>query len=223
MTKLTLITEELWSLLEKRVFPISSTETLFNQYKDANPDFDKADAAEIRRENLRKYVESHSWQSTHFVVGEAPGPWGCRFSGVPFASETQLLKGELPFRGKQSSRNREPCSAKGAEILWRVMLLYHRKGLEFFVWDCVPFHPHHKGKPLGPIRAPTSRELREYSGILLDIIKITKPQDVVAVGRKAEEALGMVSIKSKYVRHPSRGGARAFEKGIVNVFKARLK
>jgi hypothetical protein len=59
---------------------------------------------------------------------------------------------------------------------------------------------------------------REYSDILLDIIRITKPQNVVVVGRKAEKALAMVNIKSKYVRHQSRGGARAFENGIHSIF-----
>ena len=213
-------TKELWSFLEKRVFPVSSTETRFNQYEDTILDLDKPNAAEIRRENLRKYVESQNWQSTHLIVGEAPGPWGCRFSGVPFTSEAQLLKGELSFCGKQSSKNNEPYSAKGAEVFWKVMLPYHRKGVEFFVWDCVPFHPHYEGKPLAPIRAPTSSELHECSDILLDIIRITKPQNVVAVGRKAERALATVNIKSEYVRHPSRGGARAFKKGMISVFKS---
>jgi hypothetical protein len=50
--------QEVISLLEKKVFEVSSTDALFNQYKDINLDFDKPDAAQIRRENLRRYVQN---------------------------------------------------------------------------------------------------------------------------------------------------------------------
>jgi hypothetical protein len=85
-----LITKQLWRFLEEKVFTIPSTETMFNQYKDVNPLFDKSDAAEIRKENLRKYFQSIRWELPVFIVGEAPGPWGVRFSGVPFTSARAL-------------------------------------------------------------------------------------------------------------------------------------
>jgi hypothetical protein len=216
-------TERIWFLLEKKVFPVSSTETLFNQYNDRNPELDNSDAAEIRRNNLRKYLECHNWLSTYFVVGEAPGPWGCRFSGVPFTSEAQLVRGELPFTGMQSSRSSAPYSARGADVFWKVMLPHNLKGLEFFVWDCVPFHPHHKGRPLAPIRTPTRAELQNFSCILTEMVRIIAPKDVVAIGRKAETALSMVNIASKYVRHPSRGGAREFAKGVDSIFRTNKR
>lgn len=213
-----LITKKILLLLEKEVFPVPSSKTLFNQYNDVNLEVDKPDASEIRRENLRQYIKSHKWVSTYVVVGEAPGPWGCRFSGVPFVSEAQLVSGKLPFSGQQSSNNKEPYSARGAEIFWKVMLPINQEGIEFFVWDCVPFHPHEKGKFLSPIRNPTNNELQQYSAILAKLINIINPSGMIAVGRKAEQALSMVNIRSEYVRHPSRGGAKAFEKGMRGIF-----
>jgi hypothetical protein len=213
-----LITGEILSLLAKEVFPVPSAETLFNQYKDTNSEFDKPNAADIRKVNLHKYIESQKWCSTYIIVGEAPGPKGYRFSGVPFTSEIQLISGKLPFNGHQSSNRQEPYSARGAEVFWKVLLPFHQEGKNFFIWDCVPFHPHEKGKFLSPIRTPTTAELKCYSSILFKLIKIINPVGVVAVGRKAERALDMVNIKAKYVRHPSRGGAEDFEKGVKQIF-----
>ena len=107
-----------------------------------------------------------------------------------------------------------------AKTFWKVILPYHRKGIEFFVWGCIPFHPHEQGKALNPIRTPTDSELRQYSDILLDIVLIIKPLKIVAVGRKAERALSMVNVDSTYVRHPSRGGATDFKNGMKKLFGA---
>ncbi len=201
------------------MFNVPSTETIFNQYNDANLEYDRNDAADIRRENLRQYVKSQKWESTRLIVAEAPGPWGCRFSGVPFTSEAQLLDGKLPFIGQQSSNSKIPHSARGAEEFWKVMLPLHKENWNFFVWNCVPLHPHMRGKALSPIRTPATSELKRYSGTLLQLVSIISPSSIVALGKKAEKALNMVKIKAEYVRHPSRGGQKDFENGIENAFK----
>ena len=203
-----------WDFLDKQVFLIPSTATIFNQYLDVNSTFDLPNADKIRRENLRKYLECFQQKPKYLLIGEAPGPWGCRFSGVPFTSEAQLCRTELPFSGRQSSKRDKPYAANGAKIFWKVMHSYHPR---FFVWDCIPFHPHNENDPLS-IRAPTTKEINAYSEILSKILRFTQPEAVVAIGRKAEKALNIINSTAKYVRHPSRGGAATFKINIEDVF-----
>jgi hypothetical protein len=212
-----MIHKQLWCLFENNVFSLPSNEQLFNQYKDPDWAFDLPNASEIRQQNLRNYLNCLKTKPEYLLVGEAPGPWGCRFSGVPFTSEAQLCSGEFLFDGRQSSRRDTPYSASGAKIFWKVLRKYCET---FLVVNCVPFHPHYTGKPLS-IRSPTTKELRTYSHILLDIWKLTTPRVTVAIGRKAEKALALIEVPSKYVRHPSRGGVKAFTLGIRKIFANR--
>ncbi len=218
-----MILKELGELFKTKLFPISSTNILFNQYKDSDPRVDLPNAHEIRRENLMFYMRSFSMKPSVMVVGEAAGPWGCRFSGVPFSGEKQLVEGKLPFLGNRTSKQipdiqikkgGPPFTSLSAEVFWAVMKPHFPK---FFVWDCVPFHPHDMNNILS-VRKPTLEEILSYSGLLEEIEAILKPEAIVAVGRKAELALRIAGISSTYVRHPSRGGKREFSEGVVRFF-----
>src|SRR4051812_35512122 len=96
---------EIWNTLQRHLFPISSclAARLFNPYHTVEPGLDRPAADSIRRENLKRYVECFVRPPRYLLVGEAPGWRGCRFSGVPFTSEAQLVEGTLPFAGRQSS------------------------------------------------------------------------------------------------------------------------
>lgn len=219
---------DIWDLFQKRVFPIQSTEILFNQYKDSDPIVDLPNASNIRKQNLKNYLESFPERPYILVVGEAAGPWGCRFSGVPFTGEKQLCMHALPFQGHRSSKEKPlletkkmpPYTSQSAETFWRVMKPYHP---EFFVWDCVPFHPHDPDKILS-IRSPKLEEVGFYSELLKEIIEIIKikPRHIVAVGRKAELGLRLIGVRPIYVRHPSCGGAREFRTRLAREL-ARMK
>jgi len=91
-----------WDTLEGFVFDQPSKPDLFNPYRDRNPDFDRIGAAEIRRRNLRHYLDDHAGGASLLLVAEAPGPWGCRFSGIPVTSEAQLVDSSFPATGDQS-------------------------------------------------------------------------------------------------------------------------
>ena len=111
-----MILDNLWRFVEEAVFSEPSTQTLFNPYNDADFKFDKTDAVTIRRTNLKNYHSSFAQKPTLLLVGEAPGPKGCRFSGVPFTSEYQLVSNLLPFRGDQSSNRAKPYKEASAGI-----------------------------------------------------------------------------------------------------------
>jgi uracil-DNA glycosylase len=209
-----MILTNLWNLFENKVFPVHSTDTLFNQYNDTDLNVDLPNADKIRRKNLRSYLMSFPKRPSIVVIGEAPGPRGCRFSGVPFTSEAQLCKGILPFKGLQSSINDTPYSENTATIFWKVMLHHFPK---FFMWNCVSYHPHKPGEILS-IRNPTKNEIVIYSKLLSEILLLIKPKHLVAVGRSAEFALNEIGFPYIYVRHPSCGGAKDFRTSIERIF-----
>jgi len=205
--------DDLQQFFERTVFAEPSTPTLFNQYNEAALGFDKADAVTIRRENLRTYVSHFDRRPTILLVGEAPGPNGCRFSGVPFTSEFQLVSQSLPFAGRQSSSRAEPYKEASATTFWSAMEGFESQA---FVWNCVPFHPHQEGTPLS-IRAPTTAEIREYAHILRGLVDVLQPRHVVSIGNHAARSLRELGISAQHVRHPSHGGAPEFRAGVRRI------
>jgi hypothetical protein len=227
-----------WRSLEAILTAVPSSDTVFNQYRDRNDQVDVLDAAAIRAENLRRYMANAIETASILVVGEAAGPWGCRFSGVPFTGEKQLIDPSFPLfplRGNRSSRTIPTCPTKvsppfisrSAEIFWSVMKPYHSR---FLVWDAFPFHPHEPHDFL-TVRNPNKEEVKQFGeeALLLIINKYKNLTNIVAVGRKAEEVLKTLKPEGsitrpnepKYVRHPSRGGEGIFKKQMESLFNKR--
>ncbi len=209
-----MLLEPLWELLERDLFPIPSTDALFNPYNGHDPQLDQPGGQEIRRQNLRSYLASFREPPSILMVGEAPGPWGCRFSGVPFTSEAQLCGGALPFTGRQSSLATSPYRERSGQLLWELLLPRHRR---FLLWNCVPLHPHQPGRPLS-IRNPRVREVADHLELLRAVVATVAPERVVAIGRHAEGALRRLGVPAQYVRHPSQGGETRFRAGIRTIF-----
>ncbi len=201
-------------ILEEGVFALPSSADLFNPYRDCDSELDLDDASQLRRLNLESYVRTLASGPTVLVVAEAPGPWGCRFSGVPITSEAQLLDAAFPISGEKTSRASEAYSEYSAGIFWRVMLPFFPG---FFAWNAVPLHPHRTGEPT-TIRTPRNGELRSFVDVTAAIVDAADPVEVVALGRKAEQQLGWAGIECRYVRHPSQGGAVRFAEGMAEVF-----
>ena len=205
-----------WDLFAEHLFDVPSTDTLFNPYHTQHPALDRPDAPATRRANLRAYLGAYPEAPPLFLLAEAPGPWGCRFSGVPITAEAQLLDPAFPVDGQSTSRNDEPHTEYSAGIFWRVLqpVFPH-----FFVWNSVPFHPHDADDPL-TIRTPRRSEVRRWSGLLEGLLDALGPERIVAIGRKAERALTEIDADVTYVRHPSQGGAKKFEAGITSIVTA---
>lgn len=199
-----------WELVERELFDVPSTDDLFNPYRDVHPDLDRPDAALIRRDNLAAYFASYEQRPDLFLLAEAPGPWGCRFSGVPVTSEAQLLDPSFPVGGRASGRQDEPHQEYSANIFWRLLRPWFPR---FFVWNSVPLHPHRPGEPLS-IRTPRTSELRRFEPLTAALIEAVAARRVLAVGRKAEATLARINVEATYVRHPSQGGAAEFAAGI---------
>ena len=203
----------LWDLLETHVFPAASTDELFNPYRDRCDDLDRPEAPACRRENLRSYLDRFETAPPLFLLLEAPGPWGCRFSGVPVTSESQLTDPEFPIDGTATSQKDVPITEYSASIFWRVLQPYFP---HFFVWNSLPLHPHNPDDPLS-IRTPRRSEVRAWHDLLQALLDALDPDRTVGVGRKGERALDEVGAAPTYVRHPSQGGANKFEAGMEEI------
>lgn len=146
--------------------------------------------APLLRRRLDAYLESRAAASI-LLVAEAPGWRGARVSGIPLTSERQLT-GTGPVEAT-------------ATIVHRVL---GELGLadEVLLWNVVPTHPHHLGEPCS--NRPPTRGEAECGGRFAE--RLATGRRVVPVGRHAGAALGLA-----WVRHPSRGGARAFREGLL--------
>ncbi|MEX0822623.1 MAG: uracil-DNA glycosylase [Rhodothermales bacterium] len=208
-----MLMDPIWDLLEDQLFDRTSTECLFNMYRDRHAELDIPDAPAVRRANLRGYLLAYDRMPSVFLLVEAPGPWGARFTGVPITSESQLLDDTFPLTGRRTSDGGDPHSEYSARIFWRVLEPYFPA---FLTWNTVPFHPHKAGKPLS-IRTPAAAEIDSFESITAAFVDAIRPGHVAAIGRKAERALDRLGVENTYVRHPSQGGAKLFEEGVTSL------
>jgi uracil-DNA glycosylase family 4 len=147
-------------------------------------------AAPHLRKRLAQYLDAHA-QAAVVLVGEAAGYRGARVSGIPFTSERQLM-------------GTGPAEAT-ATIVHRVLAALGVED-EVLLWNVVPTHP---GSEMSN-RRPTRAEIEAAAPFLAELTRGRVP---IAVGRLAASVLD-----APYVRHPSHGGALAFEQGLRQAF-----
>jgi hypothetical protein len=185
---------------------------VFNQYRNQDPALDCPDAPALRQANLRRYLKSFS-DAAYVLVGEAAGYAGCRFSGIPFTGEAQLIgPTPLPWAatgGLAQTSLGDPWRERSAEIVWPV--LDGRR--DCVLWNAFPWHPF-KDKPLSN-RRPRTRELRRASDVLRCFLSLFPQAEIYAVGRVSQGALQALGVRAAYIRHPSHGGKRAFTEGVT--------
>ena len=152
--------------------------------------FNQYAGSELRQLRLRDYLERRAG-ALILLVGEAAGYRGARVSGIPFTSERQLT-------------GTGPAEAT-ATIVHRVLA---KLGVEdeVLLWNVVPTHPGSERSN----RRPTRGEIEAASPFLHEL---TRGRVAIAVGRLAAAVLEV-----PYVRHPSHGGAAAFEEGLRRSF-----
>ena len=142
------------------------------------------------RERLRSYLAARAGTEV-VLVGEAAGYRGARVSGIPFTSERQLT-------------GSGPAEAT-ATIVHRVLSLLGVED-EVLLWNVVPTHPGSETSN----RRPTRDEVVAASPFLAEL---TRGRIAIGVGR-----LAAATLDAPYVRHPSHGGAAAFEQGLRQAF-----
>lgn len=184
----------------------------FNQYRDFDPELGLPHGAEIRRRNLRCYLETFA-NARYVLVGEGAGYAGCRFSGIPFTCEAQLIGPErlgwtLDQDLARSSSAETLWVERSATIVWQPL----RERSDCVLWNAFPWHPFGERGPLSN-RAP-GRDLDDGLEALRCLLSLFPAARPYAVGRVAERALASIGVQAPYIRHPSHGGKRKFIAGV---------
>ena len=190
---------------------------VFNQYLDLDPassarlSLERPDGAAIRRRNLRRYLEAFA-SASYVLVGEAAGYAGCRFSGMPFTGEAQVVGPDcLPWArglGFEQSSLGELWRERSGEMVWAAF----DGRRDCVLWNAFPWHPH-GDKPLSN-RKPKRSELEQATGVLRCFLSLYPHARVHAIGRVSQDTLGRLGVDAPYIRHPSYGGKSAFERGV---------
>ena len=187
---------------------------VLNQYRDVTSDLDLPHGAAIRRANLRRYLGLFSG-AAYVLVGEAAGYAGCRFSGLPFTGEAQLVGPEcLPWAceaGFAQSSIGQPWRERSGTIVWQA--LGQRR--DCVLWNAFPWHPF--GVKRLSNRRPRQGEMAQAREALTHFLSLFPGAQVYAIGRVSQRALGEIGVEARYIRHPAHGGKAAFVQGIVSL------
>lgn len=210
---------------------------VFNPWHDEDPDLDVTGAAAIRRENLALYFSFRIECAKILFIAEASGYQGGRFTGIAMTCERMLLSRHpvvsaemiLGKEGRRTSRKDSPLLLNEKQrkegfneptdtVVWSGALEAGLTANDFILWNIFPFHPHKKGAPLTN-RTPTGEELSVGLSYTKQLIEMSAPNIIFAIGRKSEETLAAGGIRAIPLRHPANGGAALFRQGLFDALR----
>ena len=226
-----------------------SGDLVHNPWGEVNPDLeivaDGFDAARVRQDNLVAYLLPRLGRAKVFVVAEAVGYQGGRFSGIAITCERMLLDKHKTIRAKDVTpirldRTSSPTSTLLKEtqkrdgfneptdtVVWGAIL---EKGIDPYdtlLWNIFPFHPRKDGNPLTN-RTPTEAEQEqgwEYTKRLLELHREMGGDEplMLAVGQKSADTMGKFGLFAIGLRHPANGGANLYRQGFAEAVDTYLK
>lgn len=212
-------------------------ELVFNPWGDFDEQLECDNSSpSIRCNNLLAYLLPRLGRAKIFIVAEAVGYQGGRFSGIAITCERMLLGkhktikssdvAEVPLlrtsspvspllkRTQQELGFNEPTDT----VVWNAIVELGVNPYDTLLWNIFPFHPYKSGAPLTN-RTPTEEEQRigyEYTKQLLDIHRQLGGPDplVLAVGQKSAQTLERFGLPAIGLRHPANGGANLYREGF---------
>jgi len=168
-----------------------------------------------RKQRMKRHLSAP--RPRLLIIGEAPGYQGCRYSGLAFTSERQLVERFIPrmegLEGERITDRETPWSEPSATIVWGAL---HKHGLaeDTVMFNTVPWHPEGaNGKHSN--RAPTAAEQASGEPYLSMLIDIYIGIQVVALGNIASDKLVKMGVDHTKLRHPANGGATLFRNGVA--------
>ena len=186
-----------------------------------------------RRDNMAAYIEARRSHARVMLVGEAPSHRGCRFSGIAFCSEFELLhKPDLvarrPLAVTSAGAPAKPQRERSAAVIWQE-IERSRKPFEVVLWNAFPWHPYRAEGLTGPCgpssnRKPRTLEVGQGRAALETLLRcFPRRLALFAVGKVAENALERWGIDcAGYVRHPAQGGESRFRAQFRSEIAAHL-
>lgn len=203
---------------------------VFNPWRDTD-DRDgspRRDMPMRRRENMAAYLEARHESARVLLLGEAPSHRGCRFSGIAFCSETELvtkrgLVGRHPLALTSADAHVKPQRERSAAVIWGE-IERAAKPFEVVLWNAFPWHPH-LADGVKSNRKPRPAEVMRGRAAFDALLRcFAKRPHVFAVGKVAEDALlrwGGIECAG-YIRHPAQGGEALFRDGFRRLVVPRL-
>lgn len=185
----------------------------FNPYSDQCADFDRQDAAHIRRRNLVTVLDAAIDRGVHSIwVARDLGYRGGRRTGLALTDEVHLrahadLFGTSPLA---RSTNGPVMAERTATVIWQMLAAIKQP---VFLWNVFPLHPHAAGDSMSN-RCHTRSERLACRHIMAGLIHLLSPRRVLAIGRDAQLALEDLGVTAEKVRHPSYGGQTEFIAGV---------
>lgn len=198
----------------------ASLPNVFNPWRDHCAVHDLGDAAALRRENLRLFLDrAIATEVSTMWVGRDLGYRGGRRTGVPLTDEVHLASASALLGDIDLVRATEgPVMAeRTAAVVWRVLEQVRQPVV---LWNVFPFHPHMADDPMSN-RCHTRAERDETWPLLEALIEMVRPQRIVAIGRDASQALVDLGVQADAVRHPSYGGQAEFMAGMYDLYSVR--
>lgn len=192
-------------------------QNVFNPWRD-HDGRDRAprrEAPRVRRENMAAYLEARGTSARVVLLGEAPSHRGCRFTGIAFCSEVELVhKRDLvarePLALTSVDSREKPVRERSAHVIWDEM---DRAGCAHRVvlWNAFPWHPY--GDTVTSNRKPRRSEVAQGRAALRALLScFSHKLSIFAVGKVAEDAMRLweEAACSGYIRHPAQGGEGKF-------------
>ncbi len=190
---------------------------VFNPYADRCSQFDRFNAATIRRANLRSYLEvSISTGVNTIWFGRDLGYRGGRRTGIALTDEMHLpvlasyCKSEIIKR----ATNGEALGERTATVIWKMVA---ELGELPFMWNAFPFHPHEIDNPMSN-RSHSRKELEKIWSINQELLDTLQPSKLIAIGNDARDTLLREGFMCEHVRHPSYGGQAEFVSGLRKLY-----
>lgn len=221
---------------------MNTLQSLFNELKKTpegpffNPWFDRdeehdvtPDAPEIRRRQLRAYLNERLNSAKYLFIAEALGYQGGHFTGIAMTSERILLGHHKPVHGipadgafttiepQRTSKpevNEKGMSEPTATIMWKALYNLDINPYETVLWNALSWHPYNPDQGLLSNRTPTDSELEAGFSSLKIFLDLFPGRKIIAVGRKCEQVLDEFGSSYIPVRHPANGGAPKFRKQL---------
>ena len=192
-------------------------------------------APEQRLNNMDAYLQAREHSARVVLLGEAPSHRGCRFTGIAFCSEVELVhKKDLVAREALALTSAQaatkPMRERSAAVIWDEL---DRAGCarEVVLWNAFPWHPFRlaadEAGPSGPSsnRKPRLVEVEQGRAALDALLScFTHDLAIFAVGKVAEDALRRWDEArcTGYIRHPAQGGESRFRAQFRDAIAAHL-
>ena len=215
-----------------RLLKKSPSGAVFNPWWEADEQNDVGpNAAAIRRNQLRAYLQKRFRKTHTAVIGEAVGYRGGHFSGIPMTSERLLLGRSKTVRLKSNdffskinprrTSKPEKCpdgfSEPTATIVWGTLLRHGLKPDQFVLWNAFPWHSFDPRHGMLSNRMPNKSEQVAGLPVLNAFLELFQCEQVVALGKIAANQLEMLGVHAHCVRHPASGGAKRFRQQMAEI------